>query len=179
MKNLRFSYMHRDEENFKSCGHAIFWGPATEEHITRLKEAFRDGEEFIAEAVDIDTVYTIGGKPCEWHEVLNLELTDRSPRNDGRTAEQFVQAVEAAAERGWERILEEANTKYYLLDVHGCVEPHALGPYPTSAKRDEEARRVRRRQDDLEDALFWADVDEKGQLLVGAYMSGYFEYEEE
>lgn len=175
--NLLLRYMHRDKDNFKFCEKVIFRGPATENHIARLKKAFRDGEEFIAEAVDIEPVYTVGGKPCEWHEVLILELTDREPQGDWRkrTAEQFVKDVETAAEYGWERYLEEANTKFYLLDVHGCVEPHALGPYATPEERDEEARRVCRMQDGLEDSLFWADVDQDGQLIVGAYMSGFFE----
>ena len=61
---------------------------------------------------------------------------------------------------------------FYLIDVDGCVDPSALGPYDTCEERDKEAKRVRARQKET-DALFWADVVPRGTLKVGAYTAGF------
>ena len=68
--------------------------------------------------------------------------------------------------------------KYYLIAVEGSIEPEAIGPFRGGRKRDDEAKKVRAQQGD-DDALFWADVDEKGNLNVGAYSGGFFPEEEE
>ena len=61
----------------------------------------------------------------------------------------------------------------YLIVVEAGVEPSALGPFPTENERDEVAKEIRAGQEE-DDALFWADVDERGVLTVGSYMAGFF-----
>jgi len=68
----------------------------------------------------------------------------------------------------------EQTTRFYLVDVWGGVEPHAVGPFADADQRDQQARSVRGRQDD-EDTLFWADVAPDGTLTVGAYTNHFFE----
>ena len=68
--------------------------------------------------------------------------------------------------------------KYFLVPVTGCCDPDTLGPFETAERRDEKAKEIRAGQRDGEDALFWADVNSKGTLLVGAYEAGFFEDED-
>ena len=63
------------------------------------------------------------------------------------------------------------DTKFYLIDADARVGPSALGPYDTRDERDEEAKRVRARQIEI-DAVFWADVGPHGTLKVGGYPDG-------
>ena len=64
-------------------------------------------------------------------------------------------------------------TKYYLIEVGGGVEPFAQGPFETEDERDEIGKEIHGMQDE-DDCLFWADVDERGVLTVGSYMAGFF-----
>ena len=64
-------------------------------------------------------------------------------------------------------------TKYYLIEVEGGVEPSAQGPFQTEDEHDEIAREIHAVMDE-DDCLFWADVDERGILTVGSYMAGFF-----
>ena len=70
------------------------------------------------------------------------------------------------------RRMKAKRTRHYLIPVDGCVEPRAVGPYASGARRDAAARRLRAKQDE-DDALFWADVGADGRLTVGAYTAGY------
>lgn len=67
---------------------------------------------------------------------------------------------------------------YYLIGVHGGVEPFTRGPFPDKEKRNDTAKIIHKTQK-VDDSLFWADVDEKGGLTVGSYLAGFFwqEYE--
>ena len=66
--------------------------------------------------------------------------------------------------------------RYWLIDVTGCTDPYVRGPYATSEEQDEAARKIRKEQDE-EDALFWATTGPTGQLRVGSYQHGFFEDE--
>lgn len=66
---------------------------------------------------------------------------------------------------------------FYLIDVEGSVEPSLVGPFHTHEERDEAARAIREEQD-IEDALFWLDLRD-GKPVVGAFMAGYLDDEEE
>ena len=66
-------------------------------------------------------------------------------------------------------------TKYYLIEVGGGVEPFAQGPFETEDDRDEIAKEIHANQED-NDCLFWADMDERGVLTVGSYTAGFFSY---
>ena len=68
--------------------------------------------------------------------------------------------------------------KYYLIDVFGCVEPTAVGPFDTDEERDAQAKIIHAGQSE-EDALFWANVDKEGNLVVGAFCNNDFREEEE
>lgn len=63
---------------------------------------------------------------------------------------------------------------FYLIDITGGTEASALGPWKTFEERDENARLVRARQDQ-DDSLFWADVSEQKELVVGPYVAAFFE----
>jgi len=67
---------------------------------------------------------------------------------------------------------------YYLIEVHGGVEPFARGPFREEEERDDVAKIIHRTQKE-DTGLFWADADEGGGLIVGSYMAGFFweEYE--
>jgi len=62
---------------------------------------------------------------------------------------------------------------YYLLEVEGGTEPILRGLYDTKDERDNAARQIRRDQQE-DDALFWAEIDETGALVAGSYMAGFF-----
>jgi len=66
---------------------------------------------------------------------------------------------------------------YYLIEVHGGVEPFVKGPF-REEERDDAAKIIHRTQKE-DDSLFWADADEEGGLIIGPYMARFFweEYE--
>jgi hypothetical protein len=63
--------------------------------------------------------------------------------------------------------------KHYLIEVSGGVEPFAQGPFQNEQERDAIAKEIHAEQDE-DDVLFWADVDERGRLTVGSYVAGFF-----
>ena len=65
---------------------------------------------------------------------------------------------------------------YYLIDVHGGVEPIVRGPFREQGERDDAAKMIHRSQKE-DDSLFWADVDEDGGLIVGSYIANFFREE--
>jgi hypothetical protein len=65
------------------------------------------------------------------------------------------------------------NRNYYLIEVEGGVEPIVRGPYHTKDERDNAAKQTRLEQQE-DDGLFWADIDEAGMLAAGAYRAGFF-----
>lgn len=64
--------------------------------------------------------------------------------------------------------------KYYLLHVEDGISPEVRGPYESEDEQDAEAKRIRKEEQGDEDCLFWAAVDEKGNLTAGAYSGGFF-----
>ena len=62
---------------------------------------------------------------------------------------------------------------YYLLGVEGGVEPTVHGPYATIDEQENAAKQIHPEQED-DDSLFWAEVDETGVLTVGSYGAGFF-----
>ena len=71
--------------------------------------------------------------------------------------------------------------EYYLIHLYGCIEPHEIGPFGTEEERDKAAFNLHNGSDDFdpeEDAVIWADVDQRGKLTVGAYSAAFFEQEE-
>lgn len=62
---------------------------------------------------------------------------------------------------------------YYLIGVMQGVEPFVRGPFQTEDERDDAAKQIHERQEE-DDSLFWADVDQTGELIVGPYRAGFF-----
>ncbi len=64
-------------------------------------------------------------------------------------------------------------TKHYVVFVFGDVEPNSYGPYVNTEKRDQKARRLRKTHGD-EHGIYWARVNSKGELEIGAYSGAFF-----
>ena len=68
---------------------------------------------------------------------------------------------------------------YYLLQIHGGdVEPELHGPFPTIARRDYRARKLRRADPNMRDGLFPLTARVlSGEIVldVDAYSGGFFE----
>jgi hypothetical protein len=62
---------------------------------------------------------------------------------------------------------------YYLIEVHRGMEPFVRGPFMEEKCRDDTAKIIHRTQRE-DDSLFWADIDEKGGLIVGSYITNFF-----
>lgn len=62
---------------------------------------------------------------------------------------------------------------YYLIEVQGGIEPLTRGPFQDEHERDDRAKSIHKALR-LDDSLFWADVDEAGDLIVGSYTAGFF-----
>ena len=59
--------------------------------------------------------------------------------------------------------------KYYVLEIYRDVEPLLYGAYPSEARRDAQARKLRGKDDEGENGLFWLDVMTGGDATVGFY----------
>ena len=64
---------------------------------------------------------------------------------------------------------EERRTEFYLLVIHGDVEPELRGPFDRAHLRDEAARQHRRGDPAKEDGLYRLDVFDSGVPAVQAY----------
>lgn len=69
------------------------------------------------------------------------------------------------------------SVKFYIVPVHGCIEPIIAGPYASESERDKAALDARQDQDES-DALFWLDIAEDGTPTIGAYSGRFFLNEE-
>ncbi len=63
--------------------------------------------------------------------------------------------------------------RYYLIGVEQGVEPFTIGPFRTAKERDAIAQQVHDNQEE-DDSLFWANIDEKGLLIVGSFAAAFF-----
>lgn len=59
--------------------------------------------------------------------------------------------------------------KHYLLKMLGDVEPEVEGPFETDDMVLVAARAHRADDASENDGLYWAEVDDQGNLLVGAF----------
>lgn len=75
--NTRLSYMYVDASNYKFYGDATFEGELTEQEKLDFAHALHNGDSFIAEQVDLESVRPGGTYPDDgvWHEFLNWEPT--------------------------------------------------------------------------------------------------------
>jgi hypothetical protein len=67
-------------------------------------------------------------------------------------------------------------TKYYVITVVGDVEPELSQPFINPEERDAFARYQRSQDDgDLEDGIYWLDIDEVGYPTIGSYSGIFFD----
>ena len=59
--------------------------------------------------------------------------------------------------------------EYYLLEIFKDVEPFLYGAYQTEARRDRQARKLRAKDDEGENGIFWRNVTIGGDATVGFY----------
>lgn len=59
--------------------------------------------------------------------------------------------------------------KYYVLEIYRDVEPFLHGPYRTEPGRDVEARKLRAKDDQGVNGIFWLNVTVGGDATVGFY----------
>lgn len=94
-KSLKFSYLYRDEGNYKDHGAIIFSNPSgvsPETASERLKEQLIDGEYFYPKQWGVPSVC---GEPWldNWYEFVNFSPTKEAP-TDVRTVEEFLRSCE-------------------------------------------------------------------------------------
>lgn len=97
LMNIRFEYLYRCAGNYKSWGEVVFRNDAGESSETlesRLRDGLIDGEFFIAEQVEIPTLYfedVDEELDHGWHEFSSLRETDE-PTTDraARDISEFV-----------------------------------------------------------------------------------------
>lgn len=110
--NTQFNYLYRDASNYKKPGQIVLRGlPAAgvEAFDTALKAFLSDGQFFIAGQIAVPEVflwsgpgaYKVGENDHCWHEYSDVESV-KTIATDERTPEQFLLAVEAANQAGWQ-----------------------------------------------------------------------------
>lgn len=67
--------------------------------------------------------------------------------------------------------------RHYLIHVEGGTDPELRGPFESELDQQAAARDLRKEQDE-EDALFWLDIDENGNPIVGSFTNQFFEPED-
>lgn len=74
-----------------------------------------------------------------------------------------------------------ADTKYFVIEVLGDVEPYLHGPFQTSEIRDAKALQLRKEDmDDLKNGLYMLNVSDAGNTVtVDAYSGMFFDRAEE
>lgn len=68
--------------------------------------------------------------------------------------------------------------KYYLIQMLGCIDPQAHGPYATKKERTAALKQRIAEDSDLryedgEDSIFSLDVNPDGTITVASYSGGY------
>lgn len=59
--------------------------------------------------------------------------------------------------------------KYYVLEIHGDVEPFLYGAYNSEGRRDSKARELRAKDCEERNGLFWLNVSAGSDAAVGFY----------
>ena len=59
--------------------------------------------------------------------------------------------------------------KYYAVEIYRDVEPFLHGAYTSEARRDHQARKLRAKDDEGENGIFWVNVTAGGDATVGFY----------
>ena len=110
MNNIKFNYLYRDGNNFKSWGEVIFSNP---ENLTineikeRLLASFLTDKQFIASQILIPEKFLFANGTfvkhdhC-YHEFDCVEICQEDTTDDlERSCNEFLRVVELAAKHGW------------------------------------------------------------------------------
>ena len=108
-----FEYLYRDTDNFKAFGQILLSGKITDESIGELKSYLDYGEYFIAEQVNIPTLYSqlwkysngptladhtfhefLSLRPATNKEALSLKLWGETPH--------MLEAFRLASQQSWD-----------------------------------------------------------------------------
>lgn len=73
---------------------------------------------------------------------------------------------------------EPLRAKFFNVPVWGSVDPSLDGPYTTAEERDAEAKKIHAEQEE-EAGLFWLDIDNNGNPIIGSFSNADFEEEGE
>ena len=108
-----FEYLYRDANNFKAFGELLLCGAVLEQHICELKSYLYDGEYFVAEQVNIPTLYSqlwaYSNGPTLADHTFHEFLTLRPATNNdllsiklwGETA-RMLEGFKVASKRSWD-----------------------------------------------------------------------------
>jgi hypothetical protein len=59
--------------------------------------------------------------------------------------------------------------KYYVLEIYRDIKPFLYGAFDSEARRDAQARKLRGKDDEDENGIFWLNVTRGGDAIVGFY----------
>lgn len=119
MINVRFNYLYRDGDNFKSWGEVIFSNLeqlTLDEIDSKLIDTFLPDKQFIASQVSIPEKFLFASGEFTRHDHCVHEFDcveicqENSTDNLERSIDAFIKEVEAASKQGWKAfdILERA-----------------------------------------------------------------------
>lgn len=77
----------------------------------------------------------------------------------------------------WLRENAETPATHYLIHVVFDVSPELHGPFPSTALRDQEARRIHEEDPARLDGIFQLDIREDGTPEVNSYSGAFFDEE--
>ncbi len=110
IENIKFTYLYRDAGNYKSWATIVFSNPDAmplHEIENRLRQAFDNGDLFIASQVSVREVFLYTKKTASiddhcFHEFDSVEITAEAPDDlHKRTIRGFIKQVETASIKGW------------------------------------------------------------------------------
>lgn len=102
--NTLFNYRYCDASGYSSWDEIVFEGKYDGALLARLQAAFESTEFFIADQVRVPELFfeTSSADDHCFHTFHRMEPTeDAASDRHGRSIEEFVAEVEAAAARGW------------------------------------------------------------------------------
>ena len=132
-------YLYRDASNWKTFGEVAFPNPdgkTAEETTDLLRAMFKDGEFFVAESLEIPTLYHDRDDP-KWadqahgyHEFASIEIVEKVEpgiKLDDRTVTEMLKAFRAEGEKNWhivrdldaEKPDDVAEAEIYIRLYHG------------------------------------------------------------
>jgi len=72
---------------------------------------------------------------------------------------------------------DKPKTNYYVLLIHGDIEPEVIGPFETEEARDQAAKALRADDSDMDNGIFSLNCTGKPEVdsYSGGYLGGEFD----